>query len=113
MAEEWAAEWADLNRRLWLASGSDEELDRDLAALFGQSPHAYSASVEDCRALVTAALPGWRLHLGYGASGMFPYALLSRDGIQIVSDAPTVPLAILRSLVAAKARSAPSALPPS
>lgn len=103
-----AVECEELGRRLLAASGGDDRLDADIAELFARPKEAFSASVEACRALVAAALPDWKLHLGYGASGMFPYASLSRDGVRIVSDAPTVPLAILRSAVAAKAAPAPS-----
>ncbi len=105
-------DWDELARRLSAAVGTDAVLDAALAAAFGQTAAAFTSSVEDCRALVAAALPGWRLHLGYGASGMFPYALLTNAATRIMSDAPTVPLAILRSLVAAKACPAPSAPPP-
>lgn len=103
--------WSDLGRRMMQASGSDAVLDRAIAEAFVQPEAGYTASVEACRTLVAAALPGWRLHLGYGASGTFPYASLSRDGCHIVSDAPTVPLAILRSAVEA-ASLAPSSPPP-
>ncbi|EME71782.1 hypothetical protein H261_00997 [Paramagnetospirillum caucaseum] len=94
------------------ATGAESGLDGDLAAAFGVAPAPFTASVPDCRALVETVVPGMRLHLGYGANGMFPYALLSGEGLHIVSEAPTVPLAILRSLVAARTaqeRSAPPA----
>lgn len=107
-----ATDWDELGRRLERASGAEPELDRDLAAAFGVAAAAFTASVPDCRALVEAALPGLKLHLGYGASGLFPYASLSGEGLHVISEAPTVPLAILRSLVAAetaRARSAPPA----
>jgi hypothetical protein len=102
--------WSELVKRLWLASGADGALDQALADAFAQPVAGYTSSVESCRALVAAALPGWRLHLGYGVTGTFPYASLTRDGNCILSDAPTVPLAILRS--AAAAASVPSAPPP-
>lgn len=104
-------DWSDLGQRLWAATGADEALDRDLAAMFAQAEAPFTGSVEACRALVAAALPDWRLHLGYGVSGMFPYASLRREGVTVVSDAPTVPLAILRSAVAAKASPEPSSPP--
>ena len=105
-------DWIELGRRLVAAVGADAALDEALAAAFAQPVAPFTASVEACRALVAAILPDWRLHLGYGASGMFPYALLTNAATRIMSDAPTVPLAILRSLVAAKACPAPSAPPP-
>jgi len=105
-------DWTELGKRLVAAVGADEGLDEALAAAFGQPAGPFTASVESSRALAAAALPDWRLHLGYGVSGMFPYALLSNATTRIMSDAPTVPLAILRSLVAAKACPAPSSPPP-
>lgn len=94
-------DWNGLARRLEQAAGADGSLDRDIAAAFGAEAKPYTASVEECRALAAAALPDLRLHLGFGASGLFPYASLGGGGLHVVSDAPTVPLAILRSLVAA------------
>lgn len=105
-------DWSALERRLDLATGADSDLDRDLAAAFALAEAPFTSSVADCRALAEAALPGLRLHLGYGASGMFPYASLSGDGLCVMSESPTVPLAILRSVMAARtarARSAPPA----
>lgn len=95
-----------------LATGSDHELDAAIAAAFAQPDGPYTSSVESCRALVGAGMPDWRLHIGYGASGTFPYASMARQGVVVISDAPTVPLAILRSAVAAEKVQAPS-LPPS
>lgn len=107
-----ARDWPELERRLERASGADALLDHDLAVAFGVSEAPFTASVPDCRTLAEAVLPGLKLHLGYGASGMFPYASLSGEGLYIVSEAPTVPLAILRSVVAAeiaRGRSTPPA----
>ena len=104
--------WDRLARALMTAVGADSQLDESLAQVFNQPKAAFTASVEDCRALIAACLPDWHLHLGYGASGMFPYASLTRGSARIISDAPTVPLAILRSAVAAKACPEPSSLPP-
>ena len=105
-------DWIELGNRLLAAAGADAALDGALAAAFGQTLAPFTSSVEACRALVAAVLPDWRLHLGYGASGMFPYALLTNNASRIISDAPTVPLAILRSLAAVKACPAPSSPPP-
>lgn len=104
-------DWIDLERRLVTATGSDHELDAAVAAAFEQPEAPYTASVAACRALIGAKMPDWRLHLGFGASGTFPYASMVRDGLVIISDAPTVPLAILRSAVAAEKAAAPSAPP--
>ena len=96
-------DWLELGRRLERAAGSDAALDALVAEAFGQPVAACSSSVEAARALVAAALPGWTMHLGFGATGLFPYASLAADGTRIVCDAPTVPLAILRAAVAVKA----------
>ena len=107
------SDWPELERRLERASGADALLDHDLAVAFGASEAPFTSSVPDCRTLAGAVLPGLRLHLGYGASGMFPYASLSGEGLYIVSEAPTVPLSILRSVVAAeiaRGRSEPPAV---
>ena len=105
-------DWNGLSLRLRGASGTDFALDEALAAAFGQMIAPFTSSVEAARGLVAAALPGWRLHLGFGATGLFPYASLAHDGTMIISDAPTVPLAILKSAVSAKACSKPSSPPP-
>ncbi len=95
--------WHDLERRLLAATGADAALDRALAEAFARPVAEFTGSVEAARDLVAAALPGWSLHLGFGVTGMFPYAALTNNGVRITSDAPTVPLAILRSVVAAAA----------
>ncbi len=105
-------DWLDLLRRVEQASGAEQELDHDLAAAFCVAAAPFTASVPDCRTLTETAMPGMKLHLGYGASGVFPYASLSGEGLHVVSEAATVPLAILKSLVgaaAARVRSTPPA----
>jgi hypothetical protein len=105
-------DWLDLLRRVEQAAGADTALDADLAAVFGVAVAPFTASVPDCRTLAGTAMPGMKLHLGYGASGVFPYASLTGEGLHVVSEAATVPLAILRSVVgaaAARARSGPPA----
>ena len=92
----------DLKDALDRASGADADLDARLADAFQVPAAKFTGSVEDCRALLAAALPDWRLHLGYGASGMFPYVVLSAHGRRCTAEAPTVPLAILRAAVLAK-----------
>lgn len=103
-------DWLDLLRRIEQAAGADAVLDGDLAKAFSVATAPFTASVPHCQGLAETALPGMKLHLGYGASGVFPYSSLSGGGLHVVSEAATVPLAILRSLVgaaAARARSAP------
>lgn len=101
------AQFARLSARLQRASGSDRDLDRAIQrvlepcgrALDSSPAPAYSGSVPLCMALVRRCVPDWRLHLGYGVRGIFPYAALShRSGERFEASAPTVPLAILRAL---------------
>lgn len=104
-------DWGELGRRLERAGGAEPDLDSALASAFGVAAAPFTASVPDCRQLAEVALPDMKLHLGYGASGVFPYASLAGEGLHVVSEAPTVPLAILRSIVAAQAARARPAPP--
>jgi hypothetical protein len=104
-------DWSDLAKRLDAAVGADSALDREIAATFGVAEAPFTASVSHCRALVESALPDLRLHLGFSANGLFPYASLVGDAVHVMSEAPTVPLAILRSLAAAAAIAAQAAPP--
>ncbi len=88
----------DLATAVRQASGADVKIDRAIARLFGVAEADYSSSVEQCRALAGQLLPDWRLHVGYGASGVFPYASLTRGDAAFEADAPTLPLAVLRVL---------------
>lgn len=96
------ADWRELAAALAAASGGDHALDAAVATAFGQEVAEYSESVDACRGLVAAALPGWKLHVGYDVTGIFPYAALSREDAHIEADAPSLPLAILRAAVAVK-----------
>lgn len=99
----------ELSHGLTSASGADALLDAALAQVLDVPQDGYTGSVEACRRLVAAALPGWRLHIGYGASGIFPYAALVNDSRQrYAAEAPTVPLAILRALMLAWKNSRPA-----
>ena len=109
MNEDTNAELARLQARLQQATGSDRDLDRAIRRVLEPSggasdstpAPAYSGSVPLCMALVRRRLPDWRLHLGYGVRGIFPYAALSRRSDErFEATAPTVPLAILRALAA-------------
>lgn len=95
------ADWQELEQALAAASGGDHAIDTAVATAFGQAAAAYSQSVEACRTLVAAVLPGWKLHVGYDVAGLFPYAALSRGDSHVEAAAPTLPLAILRAAVAA------------
>lgn len=92
------AEKEDLTIALRNAQGADTKIDRTIAQIFAVASADYSSSVEQCRSLVGLLLPGWRLHMGYGANGIFPYASLSKGDDVFTADAPTLPLAILRAL---------------
>jgi len=124
MAEEWpvteerpvnehrGTDLARLLARLQQASGSDRDLDLAILRVLEPSGETsrtetapdYTGSVPVSMALVRRHLPDWRLHLGYGVRGIFPYAALSRRADErFEATAPTVPLAILRALVEALA----------
>lgn len=94
-------DWQDLTRRLEGCSGGDADLDAAVAEAFAVPPAHYTGSVEACRDLVARALPGWRLHLGFDVTGVFPYAALSRGPHHLESEAAAIPLAILKAAVAA------------
>ncbi|GAB6052251.1 hypothetical protein JCM17960_10710 [Magnetospira thiophila] len=87
------------------ATGADRALDRALRDHFlgpqEGDPPPLTGSVDRCLELVHQVLPGWHWHVGWGASGFLPYALLSHQGHEYHSDGPTVPLALLRALMLA------------
>lgn len=91
------ADWGRLAERLAAASGADAGLDEELAHSLGLPAAAYTGSAESARAWVVAALPGWHVHVGFDASGVFPYAAVSRGDIHVDATGPTVPLALLRT----------------
>lgn len=89
-----------LRADLEVATGHDPSLDARIGRLLGGDVDAdYSASVPRCTELIGRRLPGWRWHVGYGASGVFPYASLSRGDDLRTASAPTVPLALLAAMV--------------
>lgn len=89
-----------LSTMLAHALGGSAELDDLVARAYGVPPGPYSESVDRCLGLIKGILPQWRLHVGYGVSGVLPYASLTRGDSHFEAEAATVPLAILR--VAAK-----------
>lgn len=91
----------ELFRRLNVAQGGNADLDRLIADFFAQPCLDYSESTDQSRALVRQVLPDWHLHLGFGVSGVLPYAALSLGDRHCEAEAGTVPLAILRSLMQA------------
>jgi len=96
---------SSLTKALAAATGPDRGLDALIAASLGQPAADYSESADRCGRLVLALLPDWHLHVGFGGSGVFPYASLSRGDDRTEAEAPTVPLAMLRAAIAALASS--------
>ena len=102
---------AGLENKIGTAIGPSDGIDRAIAAaLDGDTnkdlPPPYTASVDECIALVKRTLPGWHWHLGHGPLGIVPYASLTQndgeDGsIHVEVTAPTVPLALLGALMKA------------
>ena len=97
---------AGLLARLQEASGADQALDRLIADTFapGEEKGDWTGSVDNAVALLHRVLPGWHWHVGWGARGVFPYAVVS-GGAQhehFEADAPTVPLALLRAMLKAR-----------
>lgn len=96
-----------LRARLHQAGGGDAALDRDLAAVFALEAGDYTESIALARQLAARALPGWKLHVGFDASGVLPYAAVSGAGGRFAGTGPTVPLAVLRVVLDAVTASAP------
>lgn len=93
--------------RLAAANGRDHELDSAIAEHLdnlsgGASVPAYTASVDRCLELLRHCLPDWHWHLGYGASGVLPYAVVARDDERFEAAAATVPLALLLAIAQAR-----------
>jgi len=88
-----------LTEMLETAQGGSTDVDGLIGTVFGVSSGAYSESVDPCLGLVKSVLPHWRLHIGYGVSGVLPYAALTQGDVRYEAEAPTVPLAILRVIV--------------
>lgn len=92
--------------RLGQAQGHDVGLDQAIAqdldslAPTEQTPE-YTASVDRCLELLHRLLPAWHWHVGYGASGVMPYACVSKEGHRFEATAPTVPLALLMAITQA------------
>jgi hypothetical protein len=105
-----------LLHRLRQAQGCDGALDQkiaqdlDVGAPTTEVP-AYTASVDCCLDLLHRLLPGWHWHVGYGASGILPYAFVADGERRFEATAPTVPLALLivitQALLTLKADLAP------
>jgi hypothetical protein len=101
-------EVARLINRLRKATGADRGLDAHIHAVvhsltddpIGKGIREYTASEPACFELIHQVLPGWKVHVGYGVKGVFPYASVSNDhGKRFEAKAPTVPLALLLALM--------------
>jgi hypothetical protein len=100
-------DWAELGRRLAAATGTDADLDLALSKAGGGEAGDYTSSVTASRALIARLLPGWTVHLGFDASGVFPYVALGNGPRHVAAGGPTLPLALLRALAAALAPADP------
>lgn len=87
----------ELHDKLMNATGADKNLDQHIARAFALQSREFSASIEDAKSVVEYLFPKAHIHLGYGVTGVFPSATLSVAGRLYTSEAPTVPIAILRS----------------
>ena len=99
--------WEELTEMLCGATGGDPEIDRACHNLAGGAgePLPYSEDVGTAILLAERLLPTWKWHLGYGARGIFPYAVLSKGASRrFEGNAPTVPLALLLALAQAMSR---------
>jgi len=105
------ADWDELAAMLARATGAEAALDQALATAFAVTATDFTASVGAARTLAAEALPGWKLHVGYDANGMFPYSAMTQGDLHVEANAPTVPLAILKAAVAAKLRQQPASAP--
>ncbi|MBC8338015.1 MAG: hypothetical protein ISR51_00975 [Rhodospirillales bacterium] len=93
-----------LQDRIETATGTDRALDADIEhILLGPSEDApnYTGSVERCMDLLHAVLPDWHWHLGRDATGMMPFARLSKGNMTVSADGTTVPLVLLAATIKA------------
>ena len=106
MPPEDIAHLETLIARLAALKGRDHDLDAAIAEQLDDMTDAaavppYTASVDRCLELLHRCLPDWHWHLGYGANGVLPYAVLTRGDRRHEAMAATVPLALLIALARA------------
>jgi hypothetical protein len=102
---------AQVIQKLGAATGSDRQLDRDLAELAGASTTEapdYTSSVDRSVDLLHTVLPGWSWHVGWDAQGIMPYATVHLRERIFEARAATVPIALLRAMTAALEAGAPA-----
>jgi hypothetical protein len=96
----------DLLAHLGAATGPDTVLDREIVAVLGEGvtggeEPAYTASIDRCFDLLHRVAPGWHWHVGFGVTGLLPYATLALGPRRFEASAATVPLALLTVIVRA------------
>ena len=94
----------DLLARVRQATGSDPELDAAITAgldpaALDAGPRPFTRSVDACLELLHRIRPGWAWHVGWGATGVVPYATVSRGDHRYEARASTIPLALLDALL--------------
>lgn len=94
-----AGDLQHLAEALKAASGAERDLDTLIAEAFGAEPADYTASADKCRRLCSRVLPTWQLRVGYDVCGVLPAATLAGKRSRANVVAPTVPLAILRTMM--------------
>lgn len=101
------ARLTDLLARLRTATGPDAALDREIAEAMGgpitggEEAPAYTASLDRCFDLLHRIAPGWHWHVGFGVTGVLPYAALALGPQRFEASAPTVPVALLSVILQA------------
>jgi hypothetical protein len=86
----------ELKDKVINAIGADKELDQHIARALSMQAMEFTAAIEDAKSIVEYLFPDAHIHLGYGVTGIFPCATLSIADRRYTSEAPTVPIAILR-----------------
>ena len=94
-----------LAEELEAETGPNRRLDQVIAETLGDGSKTleeappYTSSVDACIALVHTLVPKAHWHVGFGPMGVETYAFLSDGKRRWDSSAPTVPLALLASLI--------------
>lgn len=82
------------------AGGADRDIDQLIARAFEIELADFSSSAETARNLVAQVMPEATLWVGYDVRGVLPSATITLGEFRDTTVAPTVPLAILQTLVA-------------